>query len=199
MSTRRSNSRKKFRCRDAFRKPSCSACKANHTNAMTENLRLFARYGYASVAAGLLASVTASPTRITMTAVVFTLLGLGIVALAWAAATKWHVWIGGLLVLAALIVSPTPIGEALFEIALIWVACRGRNWAAYLLALETIVAVCIGTVVTIFPSWVQTLTGKELQVSAMTWGINAVSLVLMVAALFYFFCGRKEITALQPG
>lgn len=165
---------------------------------MTENLRLFARYGYASVIAGLLASVTASPARITMTEIAFTLLGLGIVALAWAVATKWHVWIGGLLVLVALIATPAPIGEALFETALIWVACRGRNWAAYLLALETVVAVCIGAVVTIFPRWVHTLTGKEFHMSALTWGINAVSLILMVIALFYFFRGRREVAALQP-
>jgi hypothetical protein len=172
--------------------------KHNDVNAMTNNLRLFVRYGYASVIVGLLASVTASPARITMTDIAFTLLGLGIVALAWAAATKWHVWIGGLLVLAALIVTPAPIGEALFETALIWVAGRGRNWAAYLLALETIVAVCIGAVVTIFPTWVHTLTSKELHMSALTWGINAVSLVLMVIALFYFFRARREVAALQP-
>jgi hypothetical protein len=94
---------------------------------MTGNLRLFARYGYASVIAGMLVSMTALPARISMTDVVFTLLGLGIIALAWVVATKWHVWMAALLVLAALIITPAPIGEALFEAALIWVACRGRG------------------------------------------------------------------------
>jgi hypothetical protein len=164
---------------------------------MTDNLGLFARYGYASVIAGLLASITALSARISMTDVVFTLLGFSIVALAWIAATKWHVWIGGLLVLAALIVTPAPIGEALFEAALIWVACRGRVWAAYLLALETVVAVCIGLAVTMFPNWVHTVAGKDLHMSGLTWGLNAVSLVLMVIALVCFFRARKEVTALQ--
>jgi hypothetical protein len=165
---------------------------------MIGNLGLFARYGYASVIAGLLASMTALSARISMTDLVFTLLGLGIIALAWVVATKWHVWTAAPLVLAALIVTPAPIGEALFEAALIWVASRGRVWAAYLLALETVVAACIGVAVTMFPNWVHTVTGKDLQMSGLTWGLNAVSLVLMVVALACFFRARKGVTALQP-
>lgn len=171
--------------------------KHNDVNSMADNLELFARFGYASVVAGLLASIAAMPVPITKTDVAFTILGLGIVGLAWAAATKWHVWIGGLLVLVALIVTPAPIGEALFEIALIWVACRGRVWAAYLLALETVVAVCIGAAITMFPNWVHTLTGKEFHTSVLAWSFNAVSLVLMIVALFCYFRGRRETAALQ--
>ncbi len=167
---------------------------------MTDNLKLFARYGYASVVAGiLLGPVAALHVQITKADVVFTLLGLAIVGLAWAAAAKWHVWIGGLLVLAAFMITPPPIGEALFDTALIWVAYRGRVWAAYLLALETVVAGCIGVAVTIFPNWVHTLTGKEFHVSVLTCGINTASLVLMVLALFYYFRERRETAALQPG
>jgi hypothetical protein len=175
-----------------------AAHQAERCNTMTDHLRLFGRYGYASVVAGLLAPITAQPAPITKAEVAFTILGLAIVGLAWVAATKWHIWIGALLVLATLFVTPAPIGEALFETALIWVACRGRVWAAYLLALETVVAVGIGVAITMFPNWVHTVTGKDLHMSGLTWGLNAVSLVLMVVALACFFRARKGVTALQP-